>query len=42
MTTPQPQEKDLSKYYERSEYISHTDSKKGLLNFSYQLNKSIL
>ncbi|MCB0456475.1 MAG: class I SAM-dependent methyltransferase [Flavobacteriaceae bacterium] len=38
-TTPQPQEKDLSKYYESSEYISHTDSKKGLLNFSYQLIK---
>ncbi|MEZ4778097.1 MAG: class I SAM-dependent methyltransferase [Flavobacteriaceae bacterium] len=39
-TTPQPLDKDLSKYYESSEYISHTDSKKGLLNFCYQFIKS--
>lgn len=35
-TVPQPEEVDLSKYYESEEYISHTDSKKGLLPFLYQ------
>lgn len=38
-TRPQPKEEDLSKYYESSDYISHTDSKKGLLNFIYQIVK---
>lgn len=37
-TTPQPQE--LSKYYESNDYISHTDSKKGILNFLYQAVKN--
>lgn len=35
-THPQPQTDELSKYYESDAYISHTDSKKGLLNFLYQ------
>ena len=35
-TVPQPKQDDLLKYYESEEYISHTDSKKGLLPFLYQ------
>lgn len=35
-TRPQPKWKELSKYYQSEEYISHTDSKKGLLAFLYQ------
>jgi 2-polyprenyl-3-methyl-5-hydroxy-6-metoxy-1,4-benzoquinol methylase len=40
VTQPQPSKENLSKYYESSQYISHTDSKKGLLNFLYQAVKS--
>jgi len=39
-THPQPKEEELSKYYESDAYISHTDSKKGLLAFLYQQVKS--
>ena len=39
ITTPQPNELEISKYYESLEYISHTDSNKGVLNFCYQLIK---
>ncbi|MDC8005090.1 class I SAM-dependent methyltransferase [Aureisphaera galaxeae] len=39
-TKPCPQAEDLSKYYESEEYISHTDSKKGLLSFLYQSVKT--
>lgn len=35
-TRPQPKAEELSKYYESDAYISHTDSKKGLLAFLYQ------
>lgn len=35
-THPQPDPISLSKYYESEEYISHTDSKKGLMSFLYQ------
>ena len=35
-TFPQPEVEELSKYYESEAYISHTDSKKGLLDFLYQ------
>jgi len=38
-TYPQPEAKDLSKYYESDEYISHTDTKKGIVSFLYQLVK---
>ncbi len=38
-THPQPEIKELSKYYESDEYISHTDSKKGLVSFLYQVIK---
>ncbi|MBL4663013.1 MAG: class I SAM-dependent methyltransferase [Flavobacteriaceae bacterium] len=46
-TLPQPKQSELSKYYESDDYISHTDSKKGLLAFLYQqvkgysLNKKV-
>jgi len=35
-TYPQPDPKELSKYYESDAYISHTDSKKGVMAFLYQ------
>ncbi|MEM7186027.1 MAG: class I SAM-dependent methyltransferase [Bacteroidota bacterium] len=35
-TCPQPSKEDLPSYYESESYISHTDSKKGLLSFLYQ------
>jgi 2-polyprenyl-3-methyl-5-hydroxy-6-metoxy-1,4-benzoquinol methylase len=35
-THPQPKADELSSYYESDAYISHTDSKKGLLAFLYQ------
>ena len=38
VTDPVPQ--DLAKYYESEAYISHTDSKKGLIPFLYQSVKS--
>ena len=39
ITSPQPSAENLPKYYESNEYISHTDSKKGLVSFLYQLVK---
>ncbi len=39
ITSPQPAIENLSKYYESEEYISHTDSKKGLVSFLYQIVK---
>lgn len=35
-TSPQPNVEDLSTYYESEAYISHTDSKKGIMPFLYQ------
>tara|TARA_R100001132_G_C3263175_1_gene86746 strand:+ start:174 stop:1022 length:849 start_codon:yes stop_codon:yes gene_type:complete len=40
ITQPQPLTENLFQYYESNEYISHTDSKKGLLNFLYQVVKN--
>lgn len=40
MTNPKPDEKDLGKYYESEAYISHTDSKKSILDFVYQKVRS--
>ncbi len=40
ITSPQPSLENLSKYYESEEYISHTDNKKGVVNFLYQKVKS--
>ncbi len=38
-TIPRPKTEELSSYYESEEYISHTDSKKGLMSFLYQTVK---
>lgn len=40
ITQPQPLKENLYKYYESNEYISHTDSKNGLLNILYQAVKN--
>jgi len=40
ITRPQPSEEEIGKYYEGDNYISHTDSKKGLFNFVYQKVKT--
>ncbi|MEI6866546.1 MAG: methyltransferase, partial [Flavicella sp.] len=36
ITNPKPVEKDLGRYYESEEYISHTDGKKSLIDVVYQ------
>lgn len=38
-THPQPRLAELSRYYDSDDYISHTDSKKGLMSFLYQTVK---
>lgn len=38
-TRPQPNEEDLPQYYESDEYISHSDSKSGVMAFLYQAVK---
>ena len=35
-TNPRPEDHDLERYYLSSDYISHTNSSKGLLNWLYQ------
>ncbi|MDY7394684.1 class I SAM-dependent methyltransferase [Aureibaculum sp. 2210JD6-5] len=35
ITTPQPNEEDLGKYYESDEYISHSDTKKSVVDKLY-------
>ncbi len=40
-TTPQPSEKELPKYYESEDYISHTDGKRNWFENLYQIIKSI-
>ncbi|MFC2109657.1 class I SAM-dependent methyltransferase [Bacteroidota bacterium] len=40
MTSPKPANEDLGKYYESEAYISHTDSKKSLVDVVYQLVKN--
>ena len=39
VTLPQPSEKNLPEYYQSEDYISHTDSKRNLLEIAYQLVK---
>lgn len=39
VTTPQPLSDDLGAYYVSEEYISHTDTKKGLIPYLYQTVK---
>lgn len=40
-TTPRPKDDDLGAYYKSEEYISHTDSKKGLFNTAYQTVRKV-
>lgn len=40
-THPQPSEKDLPKYYESDDYISHTDGKRSLFEKAYHFVKNI-
>ena len=39
VTLPQPSEENLPEYYESEDYISHTDSKRNLLEIAYQAVK---
>ena len=41
VTKPHPEGTKLIQYYESDQYISHTDSKKGLVSFLYHLVKNI-
>lgn len=36
-TNPRPEERDLGKYYESDDYISHSNTNKGLINKIYQV-----
>ncbi len=40
ITSPRPALKDLDKYYQSEEYISHTDAKQSLMDKVYQLVKN--
>lgn len=46
-TNPRPSESEIGKYYESEEYVSHSNSKKGIINTiyhwvrSYSLNKKV-
>lgn len=40
VTSPRPNDKNLSSYYESESYISHTDSKKSIFDRIYQLVRS--
>lgn len=41
MTSPRPDDELLGKYYESEDYVSHSDTDKGLVNFAYQKVKAI-
>ncbi len=41
-TNPRPDIKESGKYYQSDDYISHTDSKKGLLNKIYQISRDYM
>lgn len=36
-TNPRPDEEEIGRYYESADYISHSNSKKGIFNKTYQL-----
>ena len=40
-TNPRPLEKELGKYYEFEDYISHSETKKGLINKWYHIIKRL-
>lgn len=39
-TNPQPSEEELGAYYESEDYVSHSDSSKGVVNWMYQKVRS--
>jgi len=38
-TNPRPKQKDLGKYYESEEYVSHSKTQKGFINYIYHIAK---
>ncbi len=40
-TNPRPEATEIGKYYESEDYISHSNSKKGLFNLAYQTIRNI-
>ena len=40
-TNPQPKENEIGKYYQSEDYVSHTDSKKGLINRLYHIARKL-
>lgn len=41
LTNPRPSEKDIYDYYKSEEYISHSNSKEGLMNTVYQIIRKL-
>ena len=41
ITSPRPSDDELGRYYESEDYVSHSDTNKGLINSLYQRVKSI-
>lgn len=41
LTTPAPAPGEIGRYYQSEEYVSHSDTKKGVVNFAYQQVKKI-
>lgn len=41
ITKPQPPPSEIFNYYKSEDYVSHSDTKKGLINFAYQQVKAI-
>ena len=41
ITNPQPPPSEIFNYYKSEDYVSHSDTKKGLINFAYQQVKAI-
>lgn len=41
ITSPQPNEENIGKYYNSEKYVSHTDSKKGIINAIYHRIRKI-
>ena len=40
-TNPRPEENKLGEYYKSKDYISHTNSKKGIFNYLYQFVRKL-
>ena len=40
LTNPRPDERQIGPYYESQEYVSHSDTKEGIINRLYQMVKS--